>query len=202
MISNLYKDGTRILTFEETYNNYLKYLKESPYLTGLDFGSYLDNVQINRENAQTLLKDNKHKKIDQITIGDINYDLFLYEDDKKYLYIIDIRYPEIAGYIFYKEIANNGVVELGIWNMRKNIGLIRHIYVNWLLKKYNYIMSDAFHSSQAKRMWETLYNTYKNNYNFYVYNILNKNKYILKNIDEFEKYYDNMHNFRIIMERI
>ncbi len=159
----LHSNGKKTTSFKEYYNDYLTVINESPQSTGKEYASYFDNVMWNREHTQDIIFKEKIPKLETLIIyNTIVCDLYLIKKNtKNELYIVDPKYPEISGYILFNTLKDNGIEETGMWNSRKSAGLVRYMYINWILKHYNYIMSDSLHSFQAKRCWETLFGDYK-----------------------------------------
>jgi hypothetical protein len=198
------EDNIKVNSYKDYYKNYLNLINESPVETGKDYDN-LNNKFWNLEHTQQVLTHNNIEKIESLNIFNINLDVHLtVENNIHYLYFISPEENMIKGLIFFKELLNNGIEELSIFNTMNFRGLIHYLYVNYILKRYNYIMSDALHSTQAKRFWEGLFFRLKNNKNFkfYSFDLINKNKTVLTDINQFdEQYGKNMENIRLIIER-
>lgn len=182
-------------SFKDYY--YESLLVESPNLIP-DSYSYMDDYQYNKEHTLREIIPNF------AYVGDYNIDsenslrIFQHEDGNeiKLYFIRDIGEDSITVAI-YEFVQHDGFIENKyIWNdRRRGIGLIWHLFHNYILPEYGCIVGDSDISPKAQTFWENVLNDYSNNdnYQFFVMNWRDKSK---TNVDYFDEFPDGVYENR------
>lgn len=120
------------------------------------------------------------ENIDQVRIKNTELSIWQLKDgDDIKLYFInnDQILTELAFTFFGKGIQANLVIQ----GMSAGKGLARKIYVDYLLNKFSFILSDTTMTDQGFGFWKKLWKEYKSRFKFYIYDTKNKSKTPIEN---------------------
>lgn len=99
----------------------------------------------------------------------------------------------IYGYVYYEVTADGGCITTSVYNDKKYLGLAFKVYNEYLLTKFNYVMSDGNHTPKGKNFWRNLLTFNKDKHRM-IWDMSNNSKAIdieePKDMDEF--YNDSM----------
>lgn len=198
-------DDIRIWDRFNYYTDKLQSLKESPIRSG-DFDSFdyeegnpsaLYKIVMNPERGYKKIHSQYHQT------NNVTVDLYQKDDgggdfDIK---IVTDKLDEVIGHISYTKINDGGIEINSVYNQPLFKGLIFKIYFDYFLEEYPYIMSGSIHSKKGETFWERIIDTGLNNgFKCYVLNVINKEKYDIKNIFDVKPYYNSEHN-RIVISK-
>jgi len=88
-------------------------------------------------------------------IAEISYrgsNLKCYEIINNFIYNIWVENELTRCYFLFKR-EGNGIIEKSIEQGVSITGLARYLYLNYYLKKYQFIISDSVHTEKGKRFW-------------------------------------------------
>lgn len=168
--------------FNELYNQIL--FVESPQYHDANFNKDMQTLEVNTKRAQKTIQDSK--KIDTFK----NNDVFVRE------YTGD---PDRITYVFIKDDTINAEVEisqkrtntftLGVWQYNKpeNKGFVRSVFLDFLPKYYNSIVSDMVANKFGKEFWKKLLQDCINK--GYKVTVLEKQKELKYTPEMFEQYW-------------
>lgn len=132
---------------------YREIIKESPAVGGLSYGELLDNREYRIEKAQKLIK--KSPPIHQMNIGGIDFGVYLEEGSNYNIYNFVSGEPELRSYFLLKDIGS-GVQSGGVWQRHQDYGLAREIVFDYILKEWDYFISDSMQYVQGEKFWRKL----------------------------------------------
>lgn len=168
--------------FNELYNQIL--FVESPQYHDANFNKDMQTLEVNTKRAQKTIQDSK--KIDIFK----NNDVFVRE------YTGD---PDRLTYVFIQDNTINAEIEisqkrtntftLGVWQYNKpeNKGFARLVFLEFLPKYYNSIVSDMVANKLGKEFWKKLLQDCINR--GYKVTVLEKQKELEYKPKEFEEYW-------------
>ena len=186
---------------------YLQSVKESPQeIKNLTVGERYDNSDMNKYICQEYLKTNP-KKLEEFPFYTKRYDLYQkIENDIIYYALIDQEYIilsyDVRPITFknLKGVESLSVVQSRIGDRSRWQFIAKHFVFNYLLKEYEFILSDKTHTSLGKTFWKGLMYESICKLNCYIYNPSDNNLSVLTDIGQFEKFYSKEYeNFRFII---
>lgn len=103
----------------------------------------------------------------------------------------------------FEEISLNnkiGIVSLDIWNFKSAKGLARYWIFDFILNKYDFIVSDNLHTPKGEEFWKKLINEALND-NYICGGInLNTNEFIrINSLNDVLQFYNNKKQYRLII---
>ena len=139
--------------------------------------------------------------VEKVKLNNIDYDVWEVNNGDIDLYFIHNDKVIAAEVGFYPK--KHGIEENLIQQNRQYKGLARAIYMEYLLKKYSYILSDTTMTSAGVGFWIKLYEQYKDTFVFSIYEISTKlNRYIHSTNDMKRVHGKNkkFHNYRFMVQ--
>ena len=112
----------------------------------------------------------------------------------------------IYGYVYYTKLDNGGVITTSVYNDKKHLGLAFKVYVDYLIPKYKFVMSDGNHTDKGKSFWKKLVIFALKKYNITIFDMKTGNN--VKNIthhNELQEFYGDdidFERYRIKIENI
>mgnify|MGYP001008518813 CR=1 FL=1 len=143
------------------------------------------------------------EEIDQIKIDNTDLDVWMLKDqnDIKLWFIRnDVIQTELAFTLFGQGIQENLVIQ----GLDAPKGLARKIYVNYLLNKYPFILSDSTMTPEGFGFWKKLWTEYKDQFMFYIYDSYNKTKTDLTDVNQMDEVFGpekDKHQYKFVMVR-
>jgi hypothetical protein len=181
----------------ETYN-----LTESPArITDVDYTK--NDARLNATAATKVI--GRSKLIGEYTYGSFTFDLYYeYEDDTAFYDLLDKRHPFIYLHHEIEDIKLDGLIggmSVDIWKWKTMDGLAHHWMFDYVLPKYEFIMSDVVHTSKGERFWKYLIKeALSKKLKCAVANRKNNDIVPFDNIDKFESYYtDDIKDYQFII---
>jgi hypothetical protein len=195
--------------------NYKKYIKETYDLEDIITESpsdvlsmlnrYEDDSHLNSKGAEDIEKNSK-------LIGNFefaNNKLRIYEfieNNIHYVNLLAEKHSYIALSHSFREINLNnkiGIESSDIWQEKTMKILARYWVFNYILKNYDFIMSDKSHTPKGKAFWKKLIDEALNNkMNVFVYNTKERNVVNITKINDINFYYGEGNSlFRFIIEK-
>lgn len=163
---------------------YVKYFKESPENTGpLGFENKIENEL----ELFNITDNNQFKKV--FSFENVDISLYEHRDENDVMIHFINSENKPVGYVNYENVDGGGIKISSVLNRSKIKGLAYLVYTEFLLGKYNFIISDGKHSPDAKKFWKNLIQSLISTKYIYV---CDKNIKIIQqisNIEELESYY-------------
>ena len=183
------------------------YIKESPQeIKNITVGERYDNPDINQYICQEYLKSNP-ERLGEFQFYTKRYELYQKtEENIIYYALIDGKYIILSYDVRPLTIGNlKGVESLSV--IQSRIGdrsswqfIARHFVFGYILKEYDFILSDKKHTSLGKTFWKGLFIESLNKFKCYVYNPKDNNLIVLTDVNQFETYYEKQYeNFKFII---
>jgi hypothetical protein len=122
-----------------------------------EFDSEFSDTQIAQNIYNEILKNpSKYKKVFTLK-GNHSIDLYEFADGSDImLYFFPQHDNFIYGYVTY-ECKNDGGIEIySVYNRPMYFGLAQSVYNQYLIPKYDYVMSHNQHSQKGKNFWEKI----------------------------------------------
>jgi hypothetical protein len=137
--------------FNEIYNQIL--FVESPQYYDAKFNEDMQNLEINAKRAQKTIEDSE--KIDSFQGRDV-YKRFYFGDPDRYTYVF-IKNGVIDTEV-EMSIKKINDFSLGVWqrNTLDNKGFARSVFLNFLPKYHNAVVSDTVANKLGREFWKKL----------------------------------------------
>ena len=179
-------------TFKEYY---IQTLLESPMNTG-EFDSELSDTRIAQNIYSEILKTpSKYKKVFTLK-GKYAIDLYEYVDGSDIiLYFVPQHDNFIYGYVTYEHKNDGGIEIYSVYNRPMYFGLAQSVYNQYLIPKYNYVMSHNQHSQKGKSFWEKIV-SFNIDKNITIYDVIDRTN--VKNVSsssDLSEFYGNTPNY-------
>lgn len=192
-----------------TFIDSKKFLKESPVERKISGYDRLNVESYNEEEAKRIEKTDE--PIGTYKYANHPFRLFLKTFENILFYsILDNKKPYI--WMLYdiqptKINGKNGIISLSAWqsNIDRYVtkGFARHFAYSYLLKKYSFLQSDSLHTTEGKLYWKKMLEDSVSKLYCYVYDTNTKNLLLLKNANDFDKFYGpKSFNYRFVISKI
>ena len=168
--------------FNEVYNQIL--FVESPQYYDANFNRNMQTLEVNTKRAQKTIQD--FKKIDTFKDNDVYVREYTGDPDR--LTYVFIKDDIINAEIEISQKRTNTFV-LGVWqyNIPKNKGFTRSVFLDFLSKYCSSIVSDMVANKLGKEFWRKLLHDCINK--GYKVTVLEKQKELEYKLEEFEQYW-------------
>jgi hypothetical protein len=177
------------------------YIKESPDQGGNN--ELFDDKTDEELGIHSIINSDDYTNILNIPKYDVSL-WQLIDGDDIIIQFINNTSNESAGSVTFEKFEDGGVKITSVTNKSNYKGLAYWVYINYLLKKYSYIMSDGKHSKMGELFWKKIVDLNLDMYcSVWEYFDPNRKKYIkdIKNSSEMEEYYgqSGYHNYVFVI---